>query len=388
VALLFSPGFGFGPAEPPTAPDDAVRERLLAAGYLLAGLSYPSAGWAVEDGLRDQPVLAAIVRDRLPEGGRLIAWGHSMGGLVTAGLAERAPAVVDGALVLCGSVAGPLAMLDQALDAAFAIRCLVPGAGSLPLVGAAGDAERLETAVAIVERAATTADGRARLALAGAFAQLPTWSVPGSDRPAPEDVEGRAEQQRAVLPWAVFAPRADIERRSGGNPSGNAGVDYHALLARSEHRALVEAMYARSSLDLAEDLRRLAAAGRIAADEGAVDSLGRNLTPGGRIEVPVLTLHCSGDAAPTLSQAREYAEAVSRAGRSTRLRQAFVDRPGHIPSTTETVAALGLLDDRLRDGRWPEDVLADLRRRGAGGDCSFADLTPPPMLRPHRAVRP
>ncbi|HVU90766.1 MAG TPA: hypothetical protein VHC23_00950, partial [Jatrophihabitans sp.] len=79
---------------------------------------------------------------------------------------------------------------------------------------------------------------------------------------------------------------------------------------------------------------------------------------------------------------------VSRAGRSTRLRQAFVDRPGHIPSTPETVAALGRLDDRRRAGRWPEDVLADLRRRGAGGDCSFADLTPPPMLRPHRAVRP
>lgn len=389
VALLFSPGYGSGPSRPGTAPDDQVKARLLDAGHPLAGLTYASVGWAVEDALRDQPLLAGIVRDRLPEAAHILAWGHSMGGLVAAGLAERAGHVVDGALVLCGSVAGPLAMLDQALDAAFTIRCLVPGAETLPLVGDCDEQERLQAASAVLARAAATADGRARLALAASFAQLPIWSVPGSDRPREDDIEGRAAQQRAILPWAVFSPRADIEARAAGNPSGNVGVDYGALFGASEHRELVEAMYARSSLDLGNDLSRLGSAERIGADERAVDYLRRNLTPTGRIDVPVLTVHCSGDAAPTVSQARAYAEFVAGAGRADLLRQAFADRPGHSPSTEETVAAVGLLADRIGSGRWPDDTLADLRRRvvDAGGYDSFAGLRPPAMLRPDRIVR-
>lgn len=389
VALLFSLGYGSGLPEARTAPDDEVGTRLLAAGHPLAGLSYASAGWAVEDGLRDQPLMAEILRERVPGIRHVLAWGHSMGGLVAAGLAEQAGDVVDGSLVLCGSVAGPLAMLDQALDAAFTIRCLLPGAGSLSLVGDRDDAERVRAASAVLAEAATTADGRARLALAAAFAQLPTWTVPGSVRPSQDDVEGCAAQQRAILPWAVFSPRADIEARAGGNPSGNVGVTYSTLLAASEHRGLVEAMYARSSLELGEDLRRLAAAERITPDESAVTYLRRNLTPTGRIDVPVLTLHCCGDAAPTVSQARAYGEAVGSAGRSGLLRQAFTDRPGHSPSPAEAVAAVGLLTDRIRSGQWPDDPVADLRRRVAehGGDGAFVDVRPAGMLRPDRPAR-
>ena len=86
--LLFSHGYvPFFLPNPPAenADNRAIADHLLAEGFALAGSSYASSGWAVEDALRDQIDLLERFEDRFGKPRRTIAWGTSMGGMVTAG---------------------------------------------------------------------------------------------------------------------------------------------------------------------------------------------------------------------------------------------------------------------------------------------------------------
>lgn len=225
TVLTFSPGYGQGagtegrPAE--LGGNPAARTWLLDNGYALAGTRPFGDGWAVEETLRAVPQTMAAFRRIAGEPEVTLAWGASMGGAVTAGLAESRPDVVDGALPYCASVAGPVAMLNQSLDAAFAFRTLLaPGEPSVRLTGFASAAEETRTTTTarrILDSAQRTAEGRARIALAAAFAQVSTWSVPGTAEPSRHDWAGQQAQQYAAFMPTVFSPRYPLEQRAGGN---------------------------------------------------------------------------------------------------------------------------------------------------------------------------
>jgi pimeloyl-ACP methyl ester carboxylesterase len=380
IALLFSPGYGAGPdADVLTAPTRELHDSLMAAGYTLCGATYPRSGWTVADGLVQQAELATSIRQSDPAITTVIAWGHSMGGLVAVGLLEAAQPAVDGAVALCGSLTGPVAMLNQAFDAAFVLQVL---AGQADPDLALGTADELRSAAAgrALTAAASTAEGRARVALGAAVGQLPRWSVSGTGRPGPDDYEAQAAQQRRVYLRSAFAPRGDIESLVGGNPSGNDGVDYAAQLAASGCDDIVHAMYAHSSADLDDDLKRLHDADRVQADQAAVSRLRAMLTPSGAISGPVAALWCTGDVAPTVSQASAFADAVDSAGDSDLLRQFFSDRPGHLPSDAETVIAIDAVVQRLHSGAWPD--AESWFTQDASSDVQFVDIAPAPFLRP------
>lgn len=400
AVLTFSPGYGQGagterrPAE--LGGDPAAQSWLLENGYALAGTRPFGDGWAVEETLRAVPETMAVFRELAGRPEATLAWGASMGGAVAAGLAQRRPDVVDGALPYCASVAGPVAMLNQSLDAAFAFRTLLaPGEPALRLVGfaSAADESRMTAAAErILGTAQRTAEGRARIALAAAFAQISTWSVPGTEEPARHDWAGQQAQQYAWFMPTVFSPRYPLERRAGGNFSWNTGIDYTVQLRRSGRLSLVRALYDRAGLDLGADLDRLNRAPRIAAGRKPVAYLERNITPSGRLGVPVLTVHERGDNYPTVTQARAYADAVRRAGDRRMLRQAFVDRPGHCDYTgAELVSAVLTLEHRVRAGTWRHTTAASLNRLAAKlasgnpelGAGSFVALRPGEFLRPH-----
>ncbi|PXY21477.1 hypothetical protein BAY60_28290 [Prauserella muralis] len=400
TVLTFSPGYGQGagtegrPAE--LGGNPAARTWLLDNGYALAGTRPFGDGWAVEETLRAVPQTMATFRRIAGEPEVTLAWGASMGGAVTAGLAESRPDVVDGALPYCASVAGPVAMLNQSLDAAFAFRTLLaPGEPSVRLTGFASAAEETRTTTTarrILDSAQRTAEGRARIALAAAFAQVSTWSVPGTAEPSRHDWAGQQAQQYAAFMPTVFSPRYPLEQRAGGNFSWNTGVDYTVQLRHSGRLRQVRARYEHAGLDLDADLRRLDRAPRIAASGEPVAYLERNVTPTGRLGVPVLTVHERGDNYPTVTQARAYADAVQRAGDRRLLRQAFVDRPGHCAYTpAELVSALLTLEDRVRTGTWKHPTAVSLNRLAARlasrnpelGTAMFVPLRPHEFLRPH-----
>jgi len=148
--------------------------------------------------------------------------------------------------------------------------------------------------------------------------------------------------------------RADLERRAGGNPSWNTGVDYRHQLARSSQTEQVRAAYRAAGLDLNADLARLNAASRIAADPAAVRYVREFGVPTGDIGVPVVTVHTTGDGGAVPDLERWYAERVWHEGNANRLRQLFVDRGMHCAvNAAEEIVALRTLFERIDSGRWP-----------------------------------
>src|SRR5712664_3912667 len=350
--------------------DPFTRFFMLSSGYALAGSSYATKGWAIEDALRDQIAVLDLFKLIVGQPKRTIAWGHSLGGIITAGLIQRNPGRFDAALPMCGVLSGGVATWNTALDSAFAFKTLLaPGTG-LEVVNIANPLANLDLAEVVLAEAQATAQGRARIALAGALGDLPGWFTPLSREPAPTDFAGQEMNQflwdqQVDFPF-VFAFRAELEARAQGNVSWNTGVDYGRQLDLSIGRDQVVALYQQAGLDLDADLRTLNEAPRISADPEAVRYLERNIIFDGEIHIPVLTLHTKGDGLVVVQNESAYKNVVDEAGNGELLRRTFVDRAGHCAFTpAETIAAAKTLVNRLDTGKWQGVDASDLNNAAA-----------------------
>src|SRR6266851_5490232 len=363
--VLYSHGYVL-PGNPLTATDagdPVTRAWLLANGYAIAGSSYSTNGWAVQAALHDQIALLDHFQDEHGNPVRTIAWGHSLGGMITAGLIQRNPERFAGAIPMCGVVAGGVGVWNQGLDAEFAFKTLAPepAAASLQLVNitnkgfGAGSNFQLAEFVAAQEQA--TPQGRARLALVAAIGDTPGWFTTGSAEPAPTDFAARELNQfkwdaNVDFPF-LFALRADLEMHAGGNPSWNAGVDYRTQFNESINKDEVVALYSAAGLDLQADLNKLAAAPRISASEKSVAYLTKYIIFNGELESPVLTMHTTGDGLVLPQDEQAYSSVVRSQDNSGLLRTTFVHRAGHCTFTpAETVTAFNTLIHRLNTGSW------------------------------------
>ena len=357
--LLFS--HGFGPTVARDAPTDAVRTELLAEGYAMAGSSYDPNGsmWALNSAERDQFATIDAVTAKLGKPRRTLAIGQSMGGLVNAQLARDGGGRIDGALGQCGLVAGGTDLENYQLDAEYTIARLLLPEQDVKLVRFGSSDEAAATAKKLtdaVTAAQATPQGRARVALAAAFLNLPAWS-PGKDRPAATDWAGQEAQQydwfaQGILSF-VEGGRYAIEQSVGGNNSWNRGVDYAGLLAGSEHAPQVHALYQAAGLDLRSDLRALTKHATVTADPAAVRTAQRTSSAGQGLEVPLLDVHTTADNLVPVEQENRFAARVRASGDGALLRQAYVERQGHCTFTTaETVAALHALEHRVDTGHW------------------------------------
>ncbi|HET8627127.1 MAG TPA: hypothetical protein VFL91_06895, partial [Thermomicrobiales bacterium] len=252
------------------------------------------------------------------------------------------------------------------LDAAFAFKTLVAPDSAIQLVHIAGESgPNLQLAQRALDAAQLTPQGRARVALAAALANIPGWFDPSRPEPAAGDYTAREEAQylwsaRSLFLYA-FGFRAELERRAGGNPSWNTGVDYRRQLAGSIDYSEVAALYRQAGLDLDADLATLDRAPRIAADPAAVAYLGRNVVFDGQLRLPVLTLHTTADGLVRVQNERAYADAVDAAGDGDLLRQVYVARPGHCAFTpAEMLAAFQALVARIDTGRWDDGPRAPI----------------------------
>src|ERR1051326_8487090 len=106
---------------------------LLNQGYALAGSAYSETGWALQQAFQDQIALLDFFDATCGQPLRTIAWGHSLGGIITAGLVQLNPGRFNGALPMCGVLAGGVGTWNQALDGAFAFDVLLAGS-ALPIV--------------------------------------------------------------------------------------------------------------------------------------------------------------------------------------------------------------------------------------------------------------
>jgi pimeloyl-ACP methyl ester carboxylesterase len=357
--FLWSHGY-VAPGRPNPATDSPaplISSWLLDHGYAIAGSSYSSTGWALEDAFRDQITVLDLFNRRFSKPKRVIAWGESLGGIITAGLVQLYPDRFAGAIPICGVLAGGVATWNTGLDAAYAFKILLAPASQLQLVNITDPQANIQLAAQIFSAAASTPQGEARIALIAALGDLPGWFNPTGGQPDSTDY---ASQETAQARWESqvdfpfeFQYRAELERRAGGNPSWNAGVDYAHQLAISSNHAEVVALYTAAGLDLAADLRALNSGTRIKADPSAAAYLDRFISFDGNLRAPMLTMHTIGDGLVVPQNETAYSDVVTAAGKQDLLRQVFVHRAGHCTfSGAEMITVIKAMLARLDAGNW------------------------------------
>jgi hypothetical protein len=297
---------------------------------------------------------------------------------------------------MCGVLSGGIATWNQALDSAFAFKTLLAFGSPLQVVNITNPNGNLALAEGILAAAQTTPQGRAKLALSTALGDTPGWFNPASPEPAEDDF---ASQEANQFLWAqqvdfpfLFALRAELEFRAGGNASWNTGVDYREQLERSVDREEVRALYKEAGLSLDADLDALNDAARVTANPASIEYLEQNIIFNGDLDMPVLTLHTTGDGLVSNQNESAYKDVVGEEGDSRLLRQTFVHRAGHCTFTpAETVTALGNLIQRLDTGRWPDLDPSTLNAEAAAlgplnvAAPAFLHFNPAPFLRPFDA---
>ncbi|WP_327582955.1 hypothetical protein OHA25_44660 [Nonomuraea sp. NBC_00507] len=367
--VLFS--HGFGPLVPRNRPSDAAGEALLARGYALAGSSYaPGSWWALGSAVQDQidtldAVSKIIGRPRLT-----IALGQSMGGLVSAKIAETG--AVDGVLNTCGIVAGGVDLNNYQLNAGHAVAALLAPGQNIKLTNYTTPDEA-STAASQLTQAVTNAQGtpagRARIALVAALHNIPAWSS-GATPPAPHDYTAQQLQQYQWFASGVlnftFGARYWIDLAAGGDSAWNKGLDHSRLLRSSANLKQIKALYRQAGLNLKDDLTLLTAKAAKQVEPGPLAWMTQTSEPTGRLKVPVLSIHTISDQLVPVEQENEYAAAVRSAGRPHLLRQAYVHRVGHCNfSASEYVASLQTIEQRVSTGHWPAATAQSLNDAAA-----------------------
>jgi alpha-beta hydrolase superfamily lysophospholipase len=366
VLLIHSRGYAAEAGAPEPAPA-RYREALLAAGYALAASNYGAGGWSVAEAVPAQEQAVAAFARRYGKPRRVIGYGFSMGGLVTTALAEREQPVLDGAISLCSSMGGSLAMMNMGLDGAFAFRTLVAPQAGIELTGIADDRVNGARVAAAAREAAQTPQGRARLVLAATLAGIPAWVAPQPGESGEEVFERQIAALVAAFPTGVFLPRAEQEHRAGGAFSWNTGVDYRRQLALSGRAEFVSRAYRQAGLDLDADLSALAQAPRVAAARSPVDYMAKHYIPDGSPKVPLLALQALGDTVTSPSLQQGYAAVAPAA----MMQSLYVAQAGHCNfSSEQMLEAVSRLGRRLDSGRWPVSA------------ATHAATHPAPLLRP------
>ena len=396
--VLYSHGYVFA-SQPllnpaPDAPDAVTGAALLQQGYALTGSSYSQNGWAIQQAFQDQIDLLHYFNQTCGQPARTIAWGQSLGGIITAGLVQLHPDLFAGAMPMCGVLAGSIGTWNQALDSAYAFDVLLAG-NSLPLVNISNPLAAYQQAQTILTTAQSTPQGRARIALAAALNDLPGWFNPTSPEPASNDYTTQEQNQylwESQVDFAfAFIARAELEARAGGNFSWNINIDYHTQLSNSVDRTEVGNLYKQAGLNLNTDLAALNAGPRIQAKPSAVNYVSKYIVFNGNLNIPVLTLHTTGDGLVVNQQEQAYRSVVSSEGNASLLRQLFIHRAGHCTFTpAEMVTAFGALVNRINTGNWDHTLQTAVLNQEAASLGATLNPVPPAFLdyKPAMFLRP
>ena len=182
------------PRGPMAARGIARLEAFFSQGYAYGGIQRNAVGYRFPDAVQ----MLVDVRSAFigffgtPE--YTIAAGGSRGAFVGRFCMEQRPDVFDGAMIYGGGGSGEIAAINSKLDGRFALNTLLTPAEPLTLANI-GDLNEEERKLRdIIDAAAKTPLGRARLALAAAFEQLPAWADPTKEQPAADDYEEQFRQ--------------------------------------------------------------------------------------------------------------------------------------------------------------------------------------------------
>jgi len=300
--VMYAHGYrGEGPEVSVSNPEP--REHLIRRGYAWAASSYTTNGYRPDAGVADTLALREHFIRTYGQPRTTILMGTSMGGHVLAASLELHPDTYQGGLALCGALTG---------------------VGQIDFLAAYGAAAEFISGVELF--GTTDADSFVRrvfnewLPQIG-FGQTPTEKgrafqsavmyLMGGDLPYWR--EGLAARMTQIVNLVLLAgPNRDV------NPASRA-ADTRGVRYR------VDPGLAISSEELNQGARRFAPlpGSRTAAENPVFAELS------GRIGVPVLTLHTTGDGFVPFSIEQAYRAKVDAAGAGDLLVQRAVRRPNH-----------------------------------------------------------
>jgi len=252
--------------EPVPGGNAAVAQYFFSQGVAIVGSGFARQGWNPDSAIKTNVELIGTFKKQFPKTNKVVAWGASLGGVITQGLAEKYPNLIDAAAPLC--MADNIApQLTMAGDFLWGVKVLfdptIKGGNYSP--GAAGVAEsyadlgkvftvmgKLQAALATgawpdtasatgKSLAAAGVPSRSALLLLGLMAGLPTQSAHFDSISGPEGALKLTfplalspalailENGTNAAALAVLATQ-DVENQAGGAIFDNTKTDYAARI--------------------------------------------------------------------------------------------------------------------------------------------------------------
>jgi hypothetical protein len=345
---------------PPSAKDevDSVTRNaaVVQRGFGWVASSYRKEGYGVAMAAEDSDQARKFFIEHVAKPRRTVYHGQSYGGLVGAKLIESYAKNLDGslnydgALFQSGALAGALLTYEHRADlrAVYQYYCKNlprPNEAQYPLWSGIPSESKmtLRELTAVVDECA----GISQTADARSASQKQNLADILAIMGYPETLLVR-HLQAATLTF-----RDVVERITGRrNPFTNVGVRY-----KGSH----------------DDAALNSGVTRFTADPGAVAALNVDGRPNGVLPIPVVTIHSINDPQVVIEV---ESEAVTAAGSSDRLVQAYTDERGHVlQSPPEVIAALDSLMQWIEKGSKPSAqsiaAMCDQVKTTLDGPCRY-----------------
>ncbi len=339
----------------------AARNLLRDGGLALAATTYRSDTPLARDATDDIEELRRIFVRQFGRPKRTVVWGLSFGGLVAARCAERFK-TFDGAVSLCGLVAGTLRSLYTQLD----VRTVYQRyCRNLPRV----DEPQYDLFLGLAPSSAMTSDE-----MQARVNECTGILLPAAQRSAPQK-ENLANILAVLripesglltnMDAATFLLKTFVQGTLGShNPLQNATVQYQGST---------------DDAALNRDVPRYSAEAATATMLASTDD------PTGHLNVPVLTLHAIDDPRAFVENQAAYRSTVTKAGSVGSLFQAFTNQGGHCTFTTaEQLGTLQVLLDWIETKTPPTQAslaaACEKYRTEFGTSCRFNAAYQPAAL--------
>jgi pimeloyl-ACP methyl ester carboxylesterase len=233
-------------------------------GFAYATTSYRQNGLAILEGVEDVRDVVRLFREHVGEPARTYATGGSEGGLVATLLAERSPELFTGALAACGPIGSFRFQINYFVDFRVLFDYFFPGV----FTGSPIDIPTREITAWLNGSLPAQVRDRLERQPVRALELMKVSRAPHD----PDNFETVTSTALSVLAYNLLATN-DAREKLGGNPFDN----------RSR-------WYSGSSND-ARLNRRVR---RFAADPAPIEAL-RQYETSGRLSIPLVTMHTTGD---------------------------------------------------------------------------------------------
>ncbi len=341
---------------PQPGPNATVIGYLLSKGYAVMGSGFARQGWNGDSGVATDVELINTFKSQFTKTDHVIAWGESLGGFITQGLAEKLGTQLSAVAPLCMASSTVEAELTMAGDFLWGLKTFFDPsikAGNYS-AGAAGYAEAMTdlgkvftvmgklqagigkelvtgkpswpdtTPASVAASGLGAIPSRSALLLIGLMAGLPTQSAHFDSTTGPGPANSSSYTGFALLGSPALAilengtnaaalailATLDVEQQSGGAIFDNSKTDYAAQVASeaSTYSAALSGSTATAGM-----LAYLSAAPRATATPAAVIKMRSLLQWTGKISVPEVTMV-------------GVADPITPAGNSTYLANKYADQ--------------------------------------------------------------